>query len=177
MGFILNKKELAETYKRYQDPISTLKKYKKSQEMDKLSSYKISRELDLPRERVRQWKNGSKPKFIKSIEVAEENNWINLSYRSKNFKTLNRLVSWIFSAGSIAKKTYNPIFTIKHHQKNTFIKLMDTLGLQYKFIREEKSDKATEARIKKNSSLIGRILWKLGAPRGNKSKKKGSNIT
>ncbi|OKY78284.1 MAG: Inactivated LAGLIDADG family endonuclease and N-terminal HTH domain [Candidatus Methanohalarchaeum thermophilum] len=162
----ISEKDFMETYSRYDKPTDILKEYRETMNHQNKSSYKLSRELNIPRGRIREWKSGSKPDFIKGLEKARKLELVDIGFSSDRFREINKLVSWVFSGGSI-NKWYAPSFSIENKQKQKlFQEIAGELGFEYELIRENKADKATEARLKNHQSIIGRALVALGAPIG-----------
>lgn len=68
----------------------------------------VGRALDLPPERVRGWINDGISDPVRGLNTAINNHWITPDHN--RFRALNTLVAWIYSGGSIAPRTYVPLF-------------------------------------------------------------------
>jgi len=171
-----NKYKFLKTYKNVHEPKKSLRQYLEvMKHLNDLNttSYQIANITEIPRGRIKAWKNGATPDYIKALKKALDKKWIDLDYDEKNFRLLNKLASWVFSGGSITREYYQPVFSIETKKQQKEIKqILSELGLKHRLVHHREKERATEARLKQNSSILGRILYSMGAPIGKKNQEK-----
>lgn len=130
----------------------------------------ISSALDVPRSRIRPWiDNDAKPDPVHAVEAAESYRWLDLDWDTSPFTAINQLVAWIFAGGSI-RTQFVPIFTASTaRERNHLERLFESLSLEYRVVREDESGRATELIPEEHSTVLGRLLVVLGAPKGVKN--------
>lgn len=128
------------------------------------SSHAVARTLRLPRERLRPWMDGSIPDVVRGIQTAESRDWIPLTEDSDTFPALNKLVAWQLSKGTLKDPTYAPYFFITDDTHPALEQILNSLSLEYEIERSQTTDRSTEVRVSTDGSVLGRVLWLLGAP-------------
>ncbi len=173
MAVLVSPPDLARTYnpQSYEDAWETVEDYQRILEYTgrhpNKGSSAVASNFNLPRGRVHPWMNGSRPAPVRAIQIAEEHEWLPLSTDDGLFPSFNRLVAWIFSRGSISEAEYAPMFTCHHEdERERLTGIFDTLDINYTWYHEESTDRATEARISEHRTIVGRLLFLLGAPLG-----------
>lgn len=167
---LLIEEDLAETYS---SPYEFVKQYKEAMDIHRktgLKSSAISSRLEgVPRGRIRTWIEGGKPDILRGIEKARDCGWLDLDYDDEEFRSLNKLVAWVFSGGSISEENYTPIFSVESPKKqNEIEKIFEELDVDFEIIYRD--GRGTEAKLKEGV-ILGRTLSALGAPTGNKAEK------
>lgn len=163
----------------YADPWDVVEDYQRVQEYHathpNLGSSAVSTRLDLPRGRIRQWMEGSKPDCLHGLHVAESNGWIGVDMTSTRFRGLNALLAWAFSGGSLGSEWYVPYWVTRDAQDRRLIdRAAELAGTKVDFTRSVTEGRAREVRPVENASALGRVLVVLGAPVGGKNE--NSNI-
>lgn len=172
---LVSGQEFARTYSNrvYDDPWEAVCDYHEVQafkrEHPDIGTRPVARYFNLPRGRVGPWLGDSKPDPVRGIEAAEEHGWVNVDPGSDTFRGLNVLVAWVFTGGSIAKKTFVPMFIVKDHRDVPFLTKAAVLaGVDLDFTRKTASPRSQEMRPVEHPSILGRVLTVLGAPTGEK---------
>lgn len=108
-----------------------------------------------------------RPDAARAVRVAEANRWIPLDSDCEAFRTLNRLVAWILSDGSIDGQ-YLPTFVADTRaDRHRLIGLFDDLGIDYRALEDERTGRTTRYRPAVHAPVLGRLLSVLGAPVGS----------
>jgi len=164
---------LAETYNTpgVQSPLEAIDAYEEYQREwanSELGSYAISTRMELPRGRIRTWKEGGKPDVVRGIETAREHGWLEADVDGEIFAALNRLVAGVFSGGSISDQTFMPSFSAPDDRVDAQLRAdLETLGSGCR-IAHSNSGNVEELVPKTDASVLGRVLVALGAPKGPK---------
>ena len=176
MAELLTGEAIAQTYNtpRRADPYGAAEEYRQYQsrfESSQLSDYKIAKKMEIPRGRVRGWKDGSKPDVVRAIEVADGHGWFDLGFDDDAFEAFNRLIAGVFSGGSISEETFlpsysTPLDTVEQQVRND----LETVGVGAVLVNSM-SGNVEEIRPERDASVLGRVLVALGAPHGQKAKK------
>lgn len=107
-----------------------------------------------------------RPDAVRAVRVAETNGWIPIDSDREAFRTLNRLVAWILSDGSIDER-YLPTFVADTRtDRHRLVGLFDDLGIDYRIVEGERTP-TTRYRPAVHASVLGRLLSALGAPVGS----------
>lgn len=139
-------------------------------EHTELGSSAVSNRLELPRGRIRQWMNGSRPDCLRGLQVAEENGWIGVDSTSDTFRGLNAMVSWTFSGGSIDQQWFRPFFVVRDDLDRAIVdRAAESVGTEVDITRSATKGRAQEVRPIEHASVLGRVLVVLGAPVGEKN--------
>ena len=137
----------------------------------------VASALELPRGRVRAWMNGSKPDPVRAIEIAEENDWFDLTWDSEVFAGLNILIAWVFSGGSITTENYVPQVAVTNKTRGCAEQALRTIGVEDIIVnREDNANRATEIKPKRHAAVLGRYLTVLGAPVGEKNQTRSLSL-
>jgi hypothetical protein len=124
----------------------------------------LATEVDIPETSIQSWRLGSRPYATNALEQARARGWCEPA-DSETATTLTALLTWLVARGSI-RETYYPVFGAKTTaQQERFADLADTLSLSYKRVRPDDPHWPTELRPSADGSLLGRVLYALGAPR------------
>ncbi len=130
----------------------------------------VASALDLPRSRIRSWVDSDgRPDAVRGIQCAESRGWLDLTWEGQTLRSLTVLVAWIFSGGSI-NETYTPSFALSGGERNIVESALDDLGVGWNEFNTNESERATELRPAKEASVLGRLLFTLGAPLGAKNR-------
>lgn len=166
-------RNLAETYAggRYDDPWTAVETYRdyldtKAENPD-ASAYKLAKELEEPRSKVRPWDNGSTPDPYRAIDIAEQQDWLDTDWGSDTTQALNCLVAWIFAGGSISEQ-YTPHFAIEDETAACAEHLLTVTTGRHPRRNERDGSRATELVPREDQSILGRTLVAWGAPLGEK---------
>lgn len=180
---LVSPKDLARTYssRSYADPWELVEDYWRVMDYaarnTNLGSSALASRLDLPRSRIRPWvrkpdaeSKPARPDPVRAIQVAEGHNWIPAQYENETFSALSRAVAWIFSGGSIDTERFVPLFTVGGESELADLDaLLDELGVGRTVCRETEDGRAAEYRPARDASVLGRVLFLLGAPTGTKN--------
>lgn len=127
----------------------------------------LATDLGVPESSIQSWRRGSRPYATSSLERAYERGWCEPPADSETAMTLTALLTWILARGRI-REDYYPVFGASTtSQRERFDELADTLSLSYGTVRPDDPEWPTELRLDKDGTLLGRILYALGAPRVN----------
>jgi len=168
-------KALARTYGSDRDGWERVEEYQRVLEYTgthpNKGSAAVSSALELPRERIRPWVDGdARPDPARGVQTAEELGWLDLAWEQPPFTGLNVLVAWIFSGGSLNRNVV-PYFALGDAGAHERLdEAFADLGIEYELLREDASNRATEARPAEAASVLGRLLHALGAPLGTKNR-------
>lgn len=169
-----SEKAFAETYNTpgSKSPLAAIEAYQEylSEWADTdLGSHAISTRMELPRGRIRTWKEGGKPDVVRGLEVARENEWVECPVDSDKFAALNRLVAGVFSGGSISESVFTPSFSAPDSAVEEQLRAdLETLGAGCRRVLSN-SGNVEEFRPESDASVLGRVLVALGAPAGGKT--------
>lgn len=133
--------------------------------------YTVANSLDIPRGRVRGWmQDNTTPDPIRALQTAQRNNWLDLTWSDAPFTAFNVLVGWIFASGSITSQTMVPHLTVDTTTQPYVTKALERAEItEYRTVRSEAAKRATEVIPEQSASVLGRLLYSLGAPIGPKS--------
>jgi hypothetical protein len=172
--------EIAATYNPpgYEDAWNSVEDYRRvleyaSHNPDK-GSQAVSTAVDLPRGRIRPWLDGSRPDVVHGIQTAESHHWTADTATSKTTLGIVQLAAWLLSAGSLrVDDTARIRFTLTPDTRDQFDEVAANVGVDYDVIRDDDSpdsnQRATEATITTDSSVLGRVLLAMDLPTGTKS--------
>lgn len=132
----------------------------------------VASAVELPRGRIRPWiDDDARPDPVRGVQIAEEHGWLDLEWTEPPFTGLNVLVAWIFSGGSIEAEWFVPLFALDDSGADERLeRAFQAIGLEYELLREDATNRATEARPTEAASVLGRLLHALGAPVGAKNR-------
>lgn len=174
VNYLVSQEDLAATY----DPHTaweTVQQYRTarrlSNEQPDLARAEIARRVDRSPSAVRGWlAEGKTPAPVKAIETAREHGWLSVESTSETFRALNQLVAWIFSGGGIRHDRFVPIFSVDDQLAlATIDHLLRWADLSYRIRDNEGAEQALEVIPDESASILGRVLYVLGAPRGVKA--------
>lgn len=124
----------------------------------------------LTAEMVRSWRRGHTPRVYQALAAARSHGWLSASPESETAQTLTALLAWIFANGTLRSTSYYPVFRMSNpDQRAIFNGHAETLGISYSLARVTDPDRTTEAHPGDDGSVLGRVLYTLGAPLGAKS--------
>ncbi|MCH7659163.1 MAG: hypothetical protein IH933_00800 [Euryarchaeota archaeon] len=180
---LVSPKDLARTYhsRAYADSWELVEDYWRVMDYaarnTALGSSALASRLDLPRSRIRPWvrqpdadRKPARPDPVRAIQAAEGHGWIPARYESESFPALSRTVAWIYSGGSIDARRFVPLFTVGGESEFSDLKrLLDDVGAGCAISREFEAGRAAEYRPARDASVLGRVLFLLGAPIGTKN--------
>jgi hypothetical protein len=136
----------------------------------------VSSALNLPRGRIRSWVDGDgRPDAVRGMQQAQHNSWFDLGWDSPTLQTLNVLVAWIFSGGSI-NNNWVPALTVTGETRSIASEALDRIGTGSVAFHEGDDDRATELRPETDASVLGRLLYALGAPKGVKNSERALSL-
>jgi hypothetical protein len=125
----------------------------------------LSTELGVPESTIQSWRRGSRPYATNALEQAHERGWFPSSAESETATSLTALLTWLLARGTL-RETYYPVFRVNTStQQERFASIAETLTLSYTTVYGNNSNRSTEIRPTVGGSLLGRILYALGAPR------------
>lgn len=162
----------ARTYKHESDPAAIVDLYQDFQEYTashpNAGSQKIASALGVKRSHIRRWTDGAVPYVVQGLQTAETSGWIPMEFESQQFSTMNKLVAWVFSSGSIHGERWLPSFVVDDDQQRARLtQLLDSVGCD---VTEAESSRekvsGTELAPTPNGAILGRVLQTLGAPAG-----------
>lgn len=134
-------------------------------------SHAIASKFDIPRGRVRTWKEGGAPDAARALEVARDYGWLEADYDDREFRGLNVLVANVFSGGSIVESNYRPSFALTSGDNRYLFDALEAVGIDYETV-EDRDGRADEARPAEHGTVLGRTLSVLGAPVGRKTQQR-----
>ena len=163
--------DLARTYdaRAYSDPWEIVEDYQRVLEYTgrkpNVGSQHAASALDLPRGRIRPWmEEGAIPRPVRGIQRVERREWVPLTEESDHFDTINKLVAWACSRGTIKPETYEPYFMVySGGDEERATALLESLDLEVAIHRDEDT-RSTELRPREDGAVLGRLLAVLGAP-------------
>jgi hypothetical protein len=170
-------KALAKTYEGgyHDDPWELVEQHRRvmeyTAEHPQKGSSAVANALNVPRSRIRPWmESDSKPDPVRAVEIAEANDWLDFSFGEPSFNALNVLVAWIFASGSITVDIYRPGFIVDNPQQEHCLQnSFSTVGItEVRRTRTKTRKRATEIFPTQHASVLGRLLYVLGAPVGTK---------
>ncbi|WP_247005170.1 hypothetical protein [Halosolutus gelatinilyticus] len=163
--------DLARTYsgRAYSDPWDAVEDYQRVLEYSgrrpNAGGQAIASALSLPRGRVRPWLDGSIPRPVQGIQTAESHGWLPLSEDNEHFETINRLVAWVCSLGTIKPNLFTPYFRYRSDaDRDRLEALLETLGLEPQPFRTDSGPRSAEISISEDGAVFGRLLVCLEAP-------------
>lgn len=125
----------------------------------------LATELGLPESTIQSWERGSKPYVTNSVLRATERGWLTPSPDSETALSLTALLTWLLVRGSL-RETYYPVFGVNTSaQQERFESIAKTLHLEYNTVRPDEPSWPTELRPATDGTVLGRLLYSLGAPR------------
>ena len=101
----------------------------------------------------------------RAVRIAETNGWIPTDADCVAFRTLNRLVAWVLSEGSIDEHHLPTFVAEARADRHRLVGLFDDLGIDYRVVEDERTT-TTRYRPAVHASVLGRLLSVLGAPVG-----------
>lgn len=167
---------LARTYSHpsYADPWDCVQDYQRVLEYTgartDLGSTAVASALDLPRSRIRPWMDGARPDCVRAIQVAESREWLSNDMESPVFRGLTVFLAWIFSGGSLNSDWYVPYFVVNDDDDaEVLYRAAELVDVELDMTRSASSHRARELRPVEHASVLGRVLFLLGGPVGEKN--------
>lgn len=180
---LVRPKAFVRTYasRSYADPWEAIEDYQRvlefAAEHPNLGSSAVANRLDLPRGRIRQWMDGSRPDCLRGLQVAEERGWIGVEPDGDTFRGLNALVAWVYSGGSISTPWCAPYLAVRHARDRQLVeRAADLAGVTVDETRSGGDGRARELKPVEHASVLGRVMVCLGAPRGEKNERSGVRL-
>ncbi|MFD1635411.1 hypothetical protein ACOZ4L_16610 (plasmid) [Haloplanus ruber] len=125
----------------------------------------LAADLGIPESTIQSWRRGSRPYATNSLEQAREHGWLSSKVESETTTSMIALLTWLLAHGAL-RETYYPIFRSNTDtQQERFASIAETIGLSYNIVHQDDDYRSTEIRPAVGGSLLGRILYVLGAPR------------
>ncbi|MFC6953797.1 hypothetical protein [Halorubellus litoreus] len=124
----------------------------------------VSRALDMPHGRIKEWHNGVQPDGYRAISFLEQNGWFD-KIPASTTNSLNRLIAWLLASGCVKSRGFQPRFTL--HDSNDIYRLssgLRNLGLKHDI--QHREGRPDEVTIPEQSSVAGRAFVAAGVPRG-----------
>lgn len=176
---IVSREAFVRTYnpRAYADPVALVDDYFRvidhATRHPEKGSHAIAIELDLPQSQVRGWIRADDPVIphcVRGLEQAEINGWIAIDVNSETFQGMNILVASCFSGGVIDNRSWAPRFSIENSSAlQRIIMSMKWIDAEYELARENSQSSVSEMRVTSSPSILGRVLYVLGAPLGGPS--------
>jgi hypothetical protein len=126
---------------------------------------KLADKFSLSESTIQSWRRGSEPYALRGLDRAFERGWITPAIESQKALGLTALLAWVLAQGSI-RKTFLPVFgswSEDHH--NHFKTIADEVGFSWSSYDVESTNYETELRPEEDGSVLGRVLYALGAIR------------
>lgn len=127
-------------------------------------SDRIKPSFNLPQDRIQAWVDREgHPDPVQTIRTAEDLGWLDLDWNDLAFMSLNRLMAWMFSGGSI-NESYLPRFPIagETDEARLFV-AFDQLDIDYR-VTGDNNRQEFKAVPTTAPTTLGRQLVALGAP-------------
>lgn len=125
----------------------------------------LASELGIPASSIQSWRRGSRPYATRALEKARTRGWYEPPGDSETAIALTALLTWLLARGSL-RDTYYPVFGANTtSQQERFDTVANSLSLPYETVRPDDPSWPTELRPTEDGSLLGRVLYALGAPR------------
>lgn len=162
----------ARSYKHDSDPAAVVDLYQDFQEYTathpNAGSQKIASALGVKRSHIRRWTDGAVPYVVQGLQTAETEGWIPMEFESRMFSSMNKLVAWVFSSGSIHGERWTPVYVVDTDQQRARLtQLLDSVGCDVTEA-DTASEKVSGTSLSPtpNGAILGRVLHALGAPAG-----------
>lgn len=167
---------LARTYSHpsYADPWECVQDYQRVLEYTgarpDAGSTAVASAIDLPRSRIRPWMAGSRPDCVRAIQVAESREWLSNDMESPVFRGLNVFLAWILSGGCLNSDWYVPYFVVNDDDDvDLLYRATEVVDVDLDTTRSASSQRSMELRPLEHASVLGRVLYLLGGPVGEKN--------
>ncbi|WP_121822043.1 homing endonuclease associated repeat-containing protein [Halostella salina] len=130
-------------------------------------SQAVASELNLPRNRLREWVDGdSVPDAKRGVDRARERGWIGLNYADEPVIPLILLTAALIAAGSL-NQNWIPRWTMPTLEEGRLIRSdLQALGVDARTVHVNDAKRATEIEPAEDGSVLGRVLHVLGVPHG-----------
>lgn len=147
-------------------------------ESPSLGSTAIAGRVEQPRSRVRPWirdDNPAIPDVERGLQTAESRGWLEVKPDTPRGHALLSLVAWIFSSGSITVDNSAVRFVASTaNERDRLFGAIERIGASPQARRTDDPQRANEYTVKRDPSVLARVLEAIGAPLGTKA---GSDLS
>jgi len=169
---------LARTYSHSEDPAAVVDLYHDYQHLrakyPEAGSTKLATKLGVKRSMIRKWvDDDAVPYVVQGLQTAETRGWIPMAFDSVEFRAMNRLVAWVMSAGSIHGDHWGVQFVVDDDRARDRVEAALTMLDLGTYEPEETGTgiNGTVLGVASDGSVLGRILYSLGAPKGDEKRR------
>jgi hypothetical protein len=173
MKQFISPKEFVQTYGN--DEWKTVQQYQTAIELANtkpdLTQREIANRVGCSQGAVHGWvSQDTQPRVVKQLDIARQQDWLEIPLNSERFRCLNQFVAWIYSGGGIRESYYVPTFSVDTYPGlSTINHLFRGVDIPYHVTQETTENQVFELKPSEHAAVFGRILSVLGAPRGVKA--------
>lgn len=161
---------LASTYQptKHSSGMRYLRLYRQAMESDPPALPESAAD-ELSQVTVDNWDRGHTPDVYTAVTTAHDRGWLSIPPESDVVRGLTTLLAWVFTRGTLRSNSYHPVFRSGDaRDRPLFESVMKQLDLSYATQRADDPTRNMEFHIDDQGTLIGRLLFVLGAPLGAK---------
>lgn len=169
-------KALARTYsdRVYLDPWEKVLDYQRvlkyAAEHPNAGRTRVGNALELPPGRVRGWLNETVPDPVRGINTATEYGWIDPDLHGETAAALVELLAHVLAGGTIPEQRFEVAVSEGRRVGVEEIRAaFERVGVETRIRHRGVHSRATEVVSTTDTSVLGRCLVTMGAPRGNKT--------
>jgi len=173
----------ARTYSHSEDPAAVVDLYHDYQQVrakyTDAGSSKLANKLGVKRSMIRKWvDDDAVPYVVQGLQTAETRDWIPMAFDSPEFRAMNRLVAWVLSSGAIHGERWSVQFVVDDDTARDRLEgALAVLDLETIEPENPGTDiRGTVLGATPDGSILGRVLYSLGAPKGEEKRAGGLSL-
>ncbi|OYR56719.1 hypothetical protein [Halorubrum halodurans] len=166
---------LARTYsdREYLDPWEKVLDYRRVQEYaadhPNHGRTRVGNALNLPPSRVRGWLNGGMPDPVRGIQTAIDHGWLDPDPKGDVVAALVELLAHVLAGGSVSELFVPAVTSGRRMDPTVISEAFQSVGVDVRTRHSDSDSRATELYPTTDSSVLGRCLVVMGAPKGSKT--------